>query len=348
MKTNKFPFILLAIILLLASHSCRDNFNDDDTEPELKYLVRYELERSLLPVMIRTIYDLYADEYPQLQAVSDKVDHGIRIYRITYRTTFNGEPVIASGMVSAPLGEGIFPLLSYQNGTNTLHSDAPSVNIDRDLYLMLQSVASTGFIVAMPDYLGFGETDDMFHPYLHKNSTIPVVIDMLRAVEELGKLQGFETNDDLYLTGYSMGGWATLQVQREIETNMSGEFNLIASAPGAGPYDLNLTSDYILNQPTYPMPYFMGYVFDSYTKLNEFDTPLDAVFKAPYHTLIPDLYRGIYSGVEINEQLTTSIPDLFTEDFLLNRTTDPIYAPIIQSLESNSVETWPLSTPTRM
>src|SRR5690554_2276952 len=348
MKTNKFPFILLAIILLLASHSCRDNFNDDDTEPELKYLVRYELERSLLPVMIRTIYDLYADEYPQLQAVSDKVDHGIRIYRITYRTTFNGEPVIASGMVSAPLGEGIFPLLSYQNGTNTLHSDAPSVNIDRDLYLMLQSVASTGFIVAMPDYLGFGETDDMFHPYLHKNSTIPVVIDMLQAVEELGKLQGFETNDDLYLTGYSLGGWATLQVQKEIEHNFSNEFNLIASAPGAGPYNLNLVSEYILSQPTYPMPYFLGYVFDSFTKLNEFDTPLEAVFNAPYNSQIPGLYNGSLSGEEINKQLSTSIPELFQDNFLVNRTTDPLFTPIFQALDNNSVEAWPVSTPTRL
>lgn len=348
MKTNKFPFILLAVILLFIIPSCHDLFNDDETEPELEYLVEYELERSLLPVMIRTIYDQLINEYPELQVVRDKVDYGIRVYRITYKTTFNGEPVIASGLVSAPLGEGIFPMLSYQNGTNTLHDDAPSVNFDKDLYLMLQSVASTGFVVSMPDYIGFGETDHIPHPYLHKNSTIPVVVDMLRAVKELGQLQGFETNNDLYLTGYSLGGWATLQVQQEIENRLSGEFNLIASAPGAGPYDLNLVSDYIFNLPTYPMPYFMGYVFDSYSKLNVFNTPLDAVFNPPYHTLIPTLYNGSLSGVEINEHLTTSIPELFTENFLTNRTTDPLFNPIIQALENNSVEAWALSTPTRM
>jgi hypothetical protein len=41
----------------------------------------------------------------------------------------------------------------------------------------------------MPDYLGFGSSDNMFHPYLHKESTVQTVLDMLRAVDELASIK---------------------------------------------------------------------------------------------------------------------------------------------------------------
>lgn len=348
MKTYRHSLKILVALTLIFFASCHNLFNDDDEKPIHDYLVSYEIERSYLPVLVETLFDQLIGDYPAMEEVRERVKYGLVVYKITYKTTFEGEPIIASGLVSAPIGEGPFPILSYQNGTNTLHGDAPSVNPDRNFYMLLEGIASTGFVVSLPDYLGFGVTQDMYHPYLNADATVPVVVDMLRAVEELGELRGFSVNNDLYLTGYSMGGWATMQVQKEIETNNSNEFNLKASAPSAGPYDLNFINNTILSQETYPQPYFMGFVYNSYQNAGLIDVPLDEIFNSPYVSRIPDLYNGSLSGSEINEQLTTDISELFTDNFLMNYSTDAAFAPLLEVLEANSIEAWDVSTPTHL
>ena len=305
--------------------------------------------RSYLPVMVETMFEQLVSQYPEMASVQERVKHGIIIYKITYKTTFNGESQLASGLVSIPTGEGSFPVISYQNGTNTLHSNAPSVNPNYDYYILLEAIASTGFVISMPDYLGFGSSDNMFHPYLHKESTVQTVLDMLRAVEELATVRAFSLNNDLYLTGYSQGGWATMQVQKAIEDEFSSEFNLKASAPGAGPYDLNFIKTYILSQETYPMPYYFGYLYNGLINLDdEAVPPIGEVFSAPYNSLIPKLFDGSNSGEEINAQLTTEVAELFTENFRFNYKTDALFNSLTEILEDNSIEAWNTSIPTRI
>jgi predicted esterase len=247
------------------------------------------------------------------------------------------------------MGEGTFPVMSYQNGTNTLHSQAPSVNPNNELYLMLEFVASTGFVVSIPDYLGFGASDNMFHPYMDKESTVQSVLDMLRAVEELAtNYLDIELKNDLYISGYSQGGWATMQVQKAIEQQFSNEFNLKASACGAGPYDLSYINEYILSQTEYPMPYFAGYMLNSYTNLGDVTTPPDTIFNEPYAGKISTLYDGSKSGEEINAQLTTSVEDLFNASYIENYATDTIYSSLMETLETNSISAWATSVPTRI
>ncbi len=348
MKVRSFLKGIIVALLLFSFTGCHNWFKDDDDEPDTNYLVSYEMVRSMLPVLVESMFSELVKQYPDMEQVSDRVSHGIIIYKITYKTTFNGEPKIASGLVSVPTGEGSFPVISYQNGTNTLHSNAPSVNPNFELYVLLEAIASTGFVIALPDYLGFGSSDNMFHPYLHKESTVQSVLDMLRAVKELAVVRDIPVNNDLYLAGYSQGGWATMQVQKAIETEHSGEFNLKASSPGAGPYDLGFINEYILSLETYPMPYFTAYMFNSYMNLDEMFTPIDSVFNYPYDSIVPTLFDGTLSGAEINEFLTTSVEELFTENYRLNYSTDTTFTPLMQALEANSIAAWNTSTPTRI
>jgi pimeloyl-ACP methyl ester carboxylesterase len=355
MKERSILKGIIVALLLFSFAGCHNWFKDDDDEPETNYLVSYEMVRSYLPVLVESLFDELVQQYPDMEQVRDRVKHGIIIYEITYKTTFNGEQKIASGLVSVPTGEGSFPVISYQNGTNTLHSNAPSENPNFELYMLLEAIASTGFVIALPDYLGFGSSDNMFHPYLHKESTVQSVLDMLRAVKELSVLRDVVLNNELYLTGYSQGGWATMQVQKAIETEHSGEFDLKASSPGAGPYNLSFINEYILSQETYPMPYFAAYMFNSYMNLDEMFTPIDSVFNYPYDSIVPTLFDGTLSGVEINEFLTTSVEELFTENYRqfiennsINSSTDTTFTPLIQALEENSIAAWNTSIPTRI
>lgn len=348
MKRNLFTLILIFTLSILFSTSCKDIFNDDDdSKPKDEYLVSYELEKSYLPAFIEALFDGLLDNYPELAAIQDKVEHGVMLYKIEYNTTFMEENVVASGLVCIPIGDKQFPVLSYQNGTNTLHSNAPSVNPNRDLYMLLEFAASTGFIISLPDYLGFGSSSDMFHPYLHSESTTQSVIDMLRAVNELiNNYLNVESSGELFITGYSQGGWSTMQVQKEIEQNYSSEFNLVASSCAAGPYDLNFVNEFITSQTEYAMPYFVGYMYNSYLNLELITTPADEIFQEPYASKIPTLYDGTKDGNQINAELTTTVADFFTADYLENYQTDEKYASVVNSLSSNSIEAWNTSIPT--
>jgi pimeloyl-ACP methyl ester carboxylesterase len=338
----------LLLIFVISFFSACNIFDDkDDKKPVDIYLVSYEKHKTYSVSEMRALLNSYAIVFPELLPIIDNLKYTIDVYKITYTTEFKGKFITASGLVSIPLSEGIFPVLSYQNGTNTLHSDAPSANPDYQLYVLLEFIASTGFVVSVPDYLGFGDSDDMFHPYLEKESTVQSVIDMTRAAKEfVVHYQNTETSDDLYIVGYSQGGWATMQLQKAIEENYSDEFNLKASSCGAGPYDLQYVNDYVLSQTTYPMPYYIGYIFNSYINMGEVSNPASDLFKSPYDQRIMTLFDGTKSGGEINAQLTQVTADLFTAEYKSTSNTNPKFSSVKSSLAKNSVSAWKTNVPT--
>ncbi|MCF6358350.1 MAG: prolyl oligopeptidase family serine peptidase, partial [Draconibacterium sp.] len=267
MKTNIIQKFLLIIFVVSIFSSCDLFNNDEDKQPTDQYLVSYEKVATYLPALIESILTPLVDDYPGFAPIVSEIEHGVTVYKISYITSFNDDDVIASGLVCVPTAAGEFPILSYQNGTNTEHSKAPTVNPDNELFLLLEFMASTGFVVTIPDYLGFGTSENMFHPYLDGESTVQSILDMQRAVKEmvanyLRDEIGLELNNDYYITGYSQGGWSTMQLQKAIEEKYSDVFNLRASVCSAGPYDLNYINEYVLAQEEYPMPYFLGYIFN--------------------------------------------------------------------------------------
>ena len=349
MKTQILTFLFTAIFLLTTFTRCTLNDSGDGPESTDNFLVSHEKVKDYLPAFIESILQQVVGDNPEYASLISKVEHGVSVYKIHYNTFFRGQKTVASGLVCVPTSLGTFPVLSYQNGTNTLNSKAPSVDPDFELYVLLEFMASTGFIITIPDYLGFGASSDMFHPYLDKESTVQTVIDMQYATKELVKnYLEVDMSDDLYIAGYSQGGWATMQLQKSIEEEYSDIFDLKASACGAGPYDLNYINDYITGLDQYPMPYFVGYIFNSYYNLGYIATPIEQVFMEPYDSKILTLYDGTMAGEAINNELNTSIPLLFTSNYINNHNTDEIYNTINQSLEANSIGAWKTTTPTML
>ena len=139
-----------------------------------------------------------------------------------------------------------------------------------------------------------------------------------------------------------------MTLQKAIETGLSDEFKLKASACGAGPYDLNLVNDYVLAQTNYPMPYYIGYIFNSYIKLGDINNLPSEIFKSPYAGKILSLYDGTKSGDEINAQLTTKTEDLYTAEFLAGYKTESKFNSVVTSLQKNSVTAWKTNIPTML
>ncbi|WP_347840502.1 prolyl oligopeptidase family serine peptidase [uncultured Draconibacterium sp.] len=339
-----FYFFLAAFVLV----SCDEM---DDVETPVtgnEYLVEATLQESYSKTQIDLLIAIASTQYPELADLADLVKSGVEVYKVTYKTTFNDETINASGVVALPDAAGDYSVISYQNGTNTLHSKAPSVDTNNDLFRILKMMGSTGFVIALPDYLGFGEADQMFHPYLHRESTVQTVTDMLKAVEEfVENEENISLNNDLYLAGYSQGGWATMQVQQAIEADASFAFSLKASACSAGPYNLTTLNQYVVGLAEYPMPYFLAYIFNSYLQLG-LTTPINTVFQEPYAAKIETMFDGNTSGEDLNNQLTTTIANLFTPEYLSGWDSEANYEEVLSMLQENSVPAFVPKSQTRL
>ena len=83
----------------------------------------------------------------------------IEAYKIKYKTTdVDGSEIEASGVVFVPQGDVEMPIVSYQHGTISDNDNAPSniESLGNDEYTIMAVFSSFGFVVSMPDYIGYG------------------------------------------------------------------------------------------------------------------------------------------------------------------------------------------------
>jgi len=285
--------------------------------------------------------------YPDVAEILPSVQYGAKVYSVSYNTTLGTKKLIASGLVCIPDGGGTYPILSFQNGTNTVNASAPSLNSTNYTVQLISGFAATGFVMVLPDYLGFGTSTEVFHPYLHKESTVKSILDLFRAVKEMSAKAelNLKFSSDLYLMGYSQGGLSTLQLQKEIETSYSAEFNLKAVGCGAGPYNLTRITELVVTATTYPQPYYIAYIMKGFKSVGAFPNAYTDIFNEPYASRIDGLFNGINSGGTINDQLSTSMSQLFTSEFRTTMNSNAKYQVMRDALAASSVSAWKIKTP---
>lgn len=333
-------FILLALALIT---SC----TREKEERQYSYFVSKELVISYNKKYIGGILNTAASYYPEVSDLKEYVTSDVDVYKVVYKTTVGGREINASGLVCVPSTANSYPVLCFQNGTNTKNDRAPSEFASNTGYQMIEFIASMGFIVVMPDYPGFGESVQIPHPYLITEPTVRSSIDMLFAVRELrnNELPGISQTGDYYLTGYSQGGWATLALHKAMETDFAGEFNLVGSACGAGPYDLEILLEGMTEEETYPMPVYIAYIVNAYSAYEQFSNPVTDILNEPYASKLPSLFTGNLDSDQINSELTTSIADLVSAGFLTGYSTDSKYSGVRAAFSRNSITGWKTEKP---
>jgi len=276
-----------------------------------------------------------ASEFENLEGY---LKHDISLYTITYNTTYNGKKIKASGLVAFPDTDNGMPILNFNHGTTSLHADAPTEDLIQ--YSFFANAASAGYIFVIPDYLGFGISDDIVHPYYRSDITGQTVVDMIRATKELAEIEGYNFNGDIFLSGYSEGGFATMSAHYNLENNNYSGLNLVASAPASGGYDISGMLDYFLSKDTYHVPYYIAYVAIGYKTSYDWTLPLSSIFNEPYASIIPEYFNGKYSGYEINSVLSDDISELLTSNFINNIYSDLELKIIVDAFEENSLDQW--------
>ena len=270
--------------------------------------------------------------------LNEYLQYDISLYTITYNTTYKGQNIKASGLVAFPDTDQGMPILNFNHGTTSLHADAPTEDLIQ--YSFFSNAASAGYIFVIPDYLGFGISDNIVHPYYRSDITGQTIVDMIKATKELAAIEGYNFNGDVFLSGYSEGGFATMSAHYNMEKNNYSGLNLVASAPASGGYDITGMLDYFISKETYHVPYYIAYVAMGYKTSYDWSLPLSSIFNEPYASIIPEYFNGKYSGYEINSVLSDDMSELLTSNFINNIYTDADLKIIIDAFEENNLDQW--------
>ena len=220
-----------------------------------------------------------------------------------------GEQDTVSGFFAHPVNVDVndrYPRLVYQHGTTATKFGVPSrAAPGGDLpYLW----ASQGYVVLAPDFLNMGDDQEGFHPYVHARTEALAAIRMLEAVQTMPEYQAV-ANDQLFLTGYSQGGHASMALH-EILVEEYPDIEVTAAAHQSGPYSISdiMLNEVILKDSTFLYPGFLPYTLLAYQAVyDDLDEPLSEIFRAPYVPFIEAFRDGYETGAvrldSLNAQL---------------------------------------------
>lgn len=172
----------------------------------------------------------------------EQFKYAVNLYRLNYKTTDGyGKTVVASGVIAIPnKGANIAsPLLSFQHGTIFQDKEAPSNDLVAGAPPAI--LASLGYVTVAADYVGYGASKGKAHPYLLKTPSAKAVTDFLRSANKWLKRNNISLNKQLFLTGYSEGGYVTMAAHQALQAQPISDLNLTASIPAAGPYHISRT-----------------------------------------------------------------------------------------------------------
>jgi pimeloyl-ACP methyl ester carboxylesterase len=286
-------FIALLIVCILSV-----------TKLTAQTVISYTLLKSFSKAQIDSVLD--ANGIPSSLVGTQ---YGVDIFKVLYRTPYKHPDslVQASGAIALPRNVSCgVPLAMWAHGTESNISVVAS-SLKGGQWELGIGFAATGYAVALPDYLGMGDKDPKIpiHPYQHAYHEANTSVNILRASREVSTTENVALNGQLFLLGYSQGGYVTVATAKEIQTNLSSEFQITGAVPMSGSYDLDGAQyDMMKSDSTYATPGYLPYLTLGYNSVleNLYNQPSD-IFKYPYDSILPPLF---YAAIEA---LATSTND---------------------------------------
>src|SRR5690606_24300949 len=180
-------------------------------------------------------------------------------------------------------------------------ANAPSVGANN---LLPEIICAHGFIVFVADYIGYGSSNEYFHPYYDKNHAASTVIDLINAGIVFLKDSKINFDSKLSLIGYSEGGYVTIAAQQALENNPIPGITLNAVAAYAGGYDLfDMLSNFTSGTGTPTDPAYVIFLLLAYEKVYGWEKGVDYYFSKKYAAKMEDLFCGLYDNDEIKKQI---------------------------------------------
>lgn len=284
--------------------------------------------------------------------VGQPIPYSVQNYAITYTTTDAfGQPDTATGLLCVPTVDTlVYPLAVYNHGTVNSRDEVLSVEGNQERFVA-QAIAGSGFITLAPDYLGLGGSDGI-HPYFHAATEASAGRDMLIAARAWLDEQETPRNEQVFVTGYSQGGHASMALHRLLEESTEGP-SVTAAAHLSGSYIVRPPSVQALavSEPNAgTLRFFLNQVIAYETVYNLYGG-IDQFFKEPYLTTVQryiaeeiDLEElGIQIDMMIREN-NAVVGDIFVDQYVTDvLDMDPA---LFAAYEENTVLDWAPEQPT--
>jgi predicted esterase len=279
--------------------------------------------------------------------------YGYKAYKVPYITTDEeGNEVEASGLFVVPTGDENFAtkgisMVSDDHGTIFANREAPTVIADNyggpdGSAIILTSMG--GFATLQADYIGFGDSNEHYHPYLLKKSLASSTIDFIKQVKQFSLDNNITLNNQLFLTGYSEGGYAAMSTLQALEAEPVDGLQVSMAAPMSGPYFMSGLAGAVLQSDTIGIPSFVADI--GYAYGIAYDQNLSTIINEPYASKLPTLLLGDYNRTQVDAELTTVTKGengLFTDSFVSSYFTGQSWFNV--AMAENDVYKWSASTP---
>ncbi len=243
-----------------------------------------------------------------------------------------GNPCKLTGLIIYPKFNGSqvkLPIIGYNHATQMVRDLAPSCfNPKKPLDYMeaivgLFFAAQYGYIVSMADYQGLGGDNDNMHPYVNCNPLAQSVIDLLDVTRDFIKDKNIIWNNQLYLIGYSEGGYVTMATSRMIQENSkySGIYTIRASSPMGGPYSISEVMRFVmLRKEKFGDGYFLPMTLRGFNAVYG-NTYGDGIFTKekslkPQWQFLWDLADGYHTPEEVNEKMPPVPGDILSDEMV--------------------------------
>jgi predicted esterase len=204
-----------------------------------------------------------------------------------------------------------------------------------------------GFAAIYPDYIGFGDSNDTVHPYILKKAAARASLDMIKASMNYMESNGVVLNNQLYITGYSEGGYNAMALAQSVESELTS-VNLMGIAPMAGPYNIEDLGNIEINAShTMMYPAFLGYLADAYAYYNS-DLDLSDIVVETNTTKFHNLFNGENNSTVIHSELGLTVNSgfgyykanaLFKDSFIADYQ-DNVNSVIRQKFIENNLDNW--------
>lgn len=339
MKTKLFKYFIISFTLAFVTWSC-DKSTTETPQPQV--LVSSTLVKELTKEQLISALGSSLGAQAALF-----ISSGVKQYKIVYKTkNTDGTEIQASGALIVPVKTGTtaMPMVSYQHGTIFDDKQAPSyfsADGEGTIASVLATI-NTGYIVVAPDYIGYGASNTLPHTYEHREGLASASLDMLRAAKEVITKEKINWNNNLFIAGYSEGGFATMSLQKKIEEETGSEFNLKASSCGAGAYNKTLSFKTLVSTPSSGNPQHNAsyiWVLLTYDKIYKLNRPMTDYFTATYAAQI----QKEQQNARISGSLTTILSDAVKKGV-----TDGTDTALLNAVKDNDVFDWKPKTPTQL
>lgn len=334
---KKTLLLLLTFILFNQTNSLLAAFNPPD-----HYLVSYELKYSYTKDSLIRFWK--KSHIPQMVI---PVRNAVDMYEVTYKGLWlDSTYIIAKGVVYIPKTEKPAAEMVYCHGTRIGVSQSYGIQDLEQVVCMMHAVDN--YVGIFPFYYGFagGEKE---HVYQDSWTEAMATTYMIKACREIYPQISRSTSGQLFLTGYSQGGHASLATHKMLESGNFPEIKLTASSPMSGAYDMTGVQAKTMFIP-YDQPHYLPYLILSYQyayKLWAGD--VYDVFKEPYKTKMREVFAQprVKDFGDVNAMLPKVPGDMIVDSVVERFKSDTSFA-FTCKLKENCLCNWVPKAPVQL